>query len=335
MTTPRWDEPGVVEVAPDVHRIPLPLPGDALRAVNVYAIQTDDGMMLIDAGWDMPSSREALVRGLAVLGAELGDVRSILVTHVHRDHYTLAVSLRRELGTHVALGAGERPSLTFLRGGDQHPLGPQLERLRLLDHGLADEVAGLTSGDLVDPAQWAPPDTWLTPGSIALPGARRVEVIETPGHTAGHVVFHDTADGLLFAGDHVLPTITPSIGFESALTPDPLGAFLRSLAVVRARPDAVLLPAHGPVAPSVHARIDELVEHHGQRLHQAQDLAQGRGVTARDVAGQLRWTRREHRLDDLDPFNAMLAVFETAAHLDLLVVQGRLAREPGAPDRFR
>lgn len=335
MTTPRWDEPGVVEVAPHVHRIPLPLPGDALRAVNVYAIQANDGLMLVDAGWDMPSSREALVRGLSVLGAELGDIRSILVTHVHRDHYTLATSLRQELGTHVALGAGERPSLRVLRSGDQHPLGPQLERLRLLDGELADAVAGLTAGDLVDPAQWLPPDTWLEPGLIALPGARQAEVVDTPGHTAGHVVFHDAANGLLFAGDHVLPTITPSIGFEPVLTPDPLGAFLRSLAVVRARPDAVLLPAHGPVAPSVHARIDELIEHHGRRLDQAQDLAHGRGVTAREVAGQLRWTRREHRLADLDPFNAMLAVFETAAHLGLLVVQGRLAREPGPPDRFR
>ena len=48
---------------------------------------------------------------------------------------------------------------------------------------------------------------------------------------------------LLFAGDHVLPTITPSIGFESAMRANPLGAFLQSLALVRARPDARLLPA--------------------------------------------------------------------------------------------
>jgi len=43
-----------------------------------------------------------------------------------------------------------------------------------------------------------------------------------------------------------------------------------------------------------------------------------------EVAGQMTWTRRQRRLDELDPFNQMLAVLETAAHLDLLVLQGRL-----------
>jgi hypothetical protein len=42
------------------------------------------------------------------------------------------------------------------------------------------------------------------------------------------------------------------------------------------------------------------------------------------VAQQLRWTRREHRLDEMDLFNRMLAVMETSAHLDVLVERGAL-----------
>jgi glyoxylase-like metal-dependent hydrolase (beta-lactamase superfamily II) len=140
----------------------------------------------------------------------------------------------------------------------------------------------------------------------------------------GHLVFHDLAAGLLFAGDHVLPTITPSVGFEAVLSPEPLGAFLQSLALVRSRPDALLLPAHGPVAPSVHARVDELLDHHGRRLDEIEAAAKSGASSAFDVASVLRWTRREIKLADLDPFNAMLAVYETGAHLELLVVQGRL-----------
>ena len=49
--------------------------------------------------------------------------------------------------------------------------------------------------------------------------------------------------------------------------------------------------------------------------------------TAFDVAGRLRWTRRRSELADLDPFNQMLAVAETAAHLELLVAQGRLSKQ--------
>jgi glyoxylase-like metal-dependent hydrolase (beta-lactamase superfamily II) len=128
---------------------------------------------------------------------------------------------------------------------------------------------------------------------------------------------------LLFAGDHVLPTITPSIGFEPIPTADPLGAFLNSLALVRSRPDATLLPAHGPVTDSVHARVDELVAHHGARLDEAEAGLRHGGTTAYDVAGQLKWTRRGRSLDDLDPFNQMLAIAETDAHLRLLLAQGR------------
>ena len=133
---------------------------------------------------------------------------------------------------------------------------------------------------------------------------------------------------MLFAGDHVLPTITPSIGFEPVRTPNPLGAFLQSLAAVRARPDALLLPAHGPVAPSVHARVDELLAFHATRLDQTEKAVAGGAATAHEVAHQLRWTRRERTLAELDPFNTMLAVFETGAHLVLLGAQGRLRSTP-------
>ena len=46
-----WAEPGAYPVAPGVHRVPLPLPTDGLRAVNVYVIKAGDGLVLIDSGW--------------------------------------------------------------------------------------------------------------------------------------------------------------------------------------------------------------------------------------------------------------------------------------------
>src|SRR5439155_7588200 len=139
----------------------------------------------------------------------------------------------------------------------------------------------------------------LVEGELSVGAERRLDVVPTPGHTRGHVVFHDLAGELLFAGDHVLPTITPSIGFEPVLSPNPLGDFLGSLATVRARPDARLLPAHGPVTDSVHARVDELVAHHGARLDETEAAVASGVETAFEVAGRLRWTRRQHELADL------------------------------------
>ncbi|MCU1590720.1 MAG: ampC [Frankiales bacterium] len=320
-----WTVPGAFEVAPGVHRIPLPLPNDGLRAVNVYAIRTDDGFVLVDAGWDIPESRTLLAEALATLDASLTDIRRFLVTHVHRDHYTQAIVVRREFGSSVALGVGERPTLELLQSPERSPLMGQVRHLYVLGAPqLADTIGGFVRDARPDLSQWESPDEWLEPGAIALTGGRVLEAVATPGHTAGHLVFHDVAAGVLFAGDHVLPTITPSIGFEPVLSPEPLGAFLRSLALVRSRPDALLLPAHGPVAPSVHARVDELLDFHGRRLDEIASATKTGADTAFEVAGVLRWTRRQHQLADLDPFNAMLAVFETGAHLDLLVAQGRL-----------
>jgi len=161
--------------------------------------------------------------------------------------------------------------------------------------------------------------------------ARALTALETPGHTRGHLVFADDAHELLFAGDHVLPRITPSIGLQPAPVASPLGQFLDSLRLVRARPDADLLPAHGPVGGRVHARVEELLAHHDVRLGQCRDAVAAGNPTALAVARVLRWTRREHRFDDMDLFNRMLAVLETVAHLDVLADLGELTRTE-APD---
>jgi glyoxylase-like metal-dependent hydrolase (beta-lactamase superfamily II) len=322
-----WTRPGVYEVAPGVHRIPLPLPNDGLRAVNVYVLRDETGLVLVDSGWAIQEARDALVAGLDELGSALTDVQQFLVTHVHRDHYQQAVTLRQELGMRVALGEGERDSLEVLREPGRKPLQQQVGALRVLGADrLADFVEDHLKDAQVDELEWALPDDWLTEGDVAV-GERTLEVVATPGHTRGHVVFHDVAASLLFAGDHVLPTITPSIGFEPVLSPDPLGDFLGSLAKVRARPDATLLPAHGPVTESVHARVDELVAHHGARLDETEKAVRAGAGTAFEAASQLRWTRRERKIDELDPFNQMLAIAETAAHLELLAAQGRLTAE--------
>src|SRR5919201_4969198 len=117
-----WTEPGVFEVAPGVHRIPLPLPTDGLRAVNVYAIEDGGGLVLIDSGWALEEARTRLENAVGQLGYGFEDVHRFLVTHIHRDHYTLGVTLRRLFGTRISLSAGEQPSLDAILAGthDRH-----------------------------------------------------------------------------------------------------------------------------------------------------------------------------------------------------------------------
>jgi glyoxylase-like metal-dependent hydrolase (beta-lactamase superfamily II) len=326
VTIDDWTAPGVFEVVPGVHRIPLPLPNDGLRAVNVYAVTGSDGPVLIDSGWSIPAGLELLRDGLRQLGAEFADVRRYLITHMHRDHYSQAIYLRREFGTRVTLGAEERWSLEATMRPGRETAEEQVGYLRELGaQHIADQMEKNRGKLNLD--EWEMPTDWFGPDDVVDANGRSLEVVETPGHTRGHVVFYDTAASLLFSGDHVLPTITPSIGFEPAMTPDPLGAFLQSLAIVRSRPDAMLLPAHGPVAPSAHTRVDELVEHHRARLDAMAAVLGWGADTAADVASKVTWTRRERTLDELDLFNQFLAVCETGAHLNLLVAQGRARLE--------
>jgi len=322
-----WTEPGAERVAEGIHRIPLPLPMDGLRAVNVYAIEDGDGLVLVDGGWALDVSRELLERSLAEIGHAMRDIRRVLVTHVHRDHYTQAVAIRREFGTEVSLGAEERSSMRELMEGRTGMLATQPRRLRRLGAvALADQLDAIPVDLSETLAFYEEPDVWLEPGRVEL-DTLALDAVHTPGHTRGHLVFHAADPGLLFAGDHVLPHITPSIGFEPDRPPFPLRDYLSSLERVLALPDAALLPAHGPAGGSSHGRAHELVAHHERRLADTRAALDAGAGLAPEAARILRWTSRGRSFDELHLFDQMLAVLETAAHLDVLVLRGEASRD--------
>ena len=329
-----WTEPGAFEVAPGVHRLPLPLPMDGLRAVNVYVIETDDGLTLVDGGWAIPESRKVFEAGLRQLGYGVRDIRRFLVTHMHRDHYTQASVIGREVGAHVVLGLGDKATMDLMHS-DALNEDPNMDRLRAAGaEELAEGWREMMPSRPPSMDDYAMPDEWLDRDLVIDLGARRLDAVSTPGHTQGHYVFADADASLLFAGDHVLSTITPSIGFEPAYVRQPLRDYLDSLAKVRALPDMKLLPAHGPVTDSSHTRIEELVAHHDVRLDQSLRAVESGARTAWEVAGELPWTRHERRRDELGPFDGVLAAFETLAHLELLALQGRVRRVGGETVRF-
>ena len=131
-----WTRPAAEQLADGVYRIPLPMPGDHLKAVNVYALEEPGGLTLIDGGWAQPAARAALEAGLTAIGARPSAIKRVLVTHAHRDHYTLAVILRREFGTPIALGAGEQSSMAVITSDVPSPnYGSQVSLLRAAGAG--------------------------------------------------------------------------------------------------------------------------------------------------------------------------------------------------------
>jgi glyoxylase-like metal-dependent hydrolase (beta-lactamase superfamily II) len=324
-----WARPEVEDLGGGVHRIPLPLPMEGLKAVNVYAITDPGGVDLIDAGIALVPAREQLTAGLREIGYELGDIRNFLVTHIHIDHYSLAIELRKTFRSVVSLGEGERANLIATRemiGGARHRFFGLEELQRLGAAGLASELAAQDTRPPAPFTDWEDPDRWVSDGADLDLRTRTLRAVHTPGHTRGHLVFHDAAAQIMFAGDHVLPQITPSIGFEAAGNRMALHDYLTSLARTLALPDARLLPAHGPVAGSVHDRVNELLQHHDTRLAETHAAVQAGNATPFEAAEAIKWTRHQRLFRDMDLFARVQAVNETAAHLEVLAARGQLTK---------
>jgi glyoxylase-like metal-dependent hydrolase (beta-lactamase superfamily II) len=258
----------------------------------------------------------------------------VIATHAHYDHYGLASRIRKESGAEVLLSTRDRGLLDVALSRPEFERWVEHRRRWLGQHGargILDDVERIESAEsfatLHGAGRWEPPDRMLDDGDVVSVGGRELRAIWTPGHTRGHLVFHDAANRLLFAGDHVLPHITPSLGFEPFADGRALELFLVSLAAVRDLPVARVLPGHGPVFDDLAGRVDELLAHHRRRLASCVGVIADNGAnSAHAVASQLTWTSRDRLFTELDAFNRMLAVTETVTHLEWLVGTGRLTR---------
>jgi len=317
----------VHRISPHVSAIELPLPLEGLTSVNCYVIQGAAGTVLVDPGWSTPATTTALLEGLSLLEIAPTDIGRTLATHHHWDHYTQAITWRREHGIPVFLGRGDAPSIEAWRSLD----GAFPRQVALLQNAGAIDVAREVAALTVDPHEQAMdfemPDGWIDDGDEFDLGDVTVRSLATPGHTRGHVCFEVVEEQLLLTGDHVLPRITPSIAYEREPDRHSLISYLGSLRLVADLPAHRMLPAHGSIRGSAAARATELVKHHDERLVVITDLLRSGHSTAYEVASAMTWTRRERRLAELDTTHRMVAVLEAAAHLVALEKQGAVTLE--------
>lgn len=165
---------------------------------------------MIDPGPDDIDHFEALVAAIADR-----PVSHIFVSHTHADHSPLARRLRDVTGAAI-VGASEHRSARPLFIGEQNPLDAAADR----DHA-PDQV--LTDGDEVNGDGWT------------------LRTIETPGHSANHVVFELVGTGVLFSADHVMAWATTIVAPPDGAMRD----YMNSLARLEDLPHDLYLPGHG------------------------------------------------------------------------------------------
>jgi glyoxylase-like metal-dependent hydrolase (beta-lactamase superfamily II) len=300
--------------------------------VLVYAFESDDGPYLVDAGWNTDDAYATLLEGLGAGGFSIGDVKGVLVTHIHPDHYGLAGRIREASGAWVGL----HPADAALIGSRYEQPGDLLQRMAAMlrrDGVPEEDVAALRDASMPVMANVvaAVPDVLIEDGDKpALPGWD-VTAVWTPGHSPGHICLYESTHRLMLSGDHVLPRITPNISFHPQAGPDPLGDFLSSLDKVAGYDALEVLPAHEHRFADLRARVAELKAHHHARFDEAIEAIRDGETTVWQMASRMTWSRP---WDELNVWAKRAAAGETLAHLRYLEKLGVLREREGEPSHW-
>ena len=221
MSGKRPEAPRTERMLPGVWRLRLPLPWPGVPHGNVWAVAADGGVVLFDTGMGGKGRLRQFDLALAQAGFGLEDVKLLVCTHSHTDHYGLAAPIVEEAGCelwmhprwgHIRLLADDPAAALEQRieVARQSGVPPAaLERYRESREG--DQETGVEA--IVEP------DRELLPGVEVETDLGTWQVHETPGHAPSHVVLHQPERRLMISGDHLLGGRSSSSTTATAPTP--------------------------------------------------------------------------------------------------------------------
>jgi glyoxylase-like metal-dependent hydrolase (beta-lactamase superfamily II) len=293
-----------------VVRVTLPMPSRPGH-VHSYLLPGADGWTVVDTGLGLPDAKE---RWGSILAGLDEPVARIFVTHFHPDHVGAAADLAELTGAPVYQGAldYEQCERTWASSARQDVTWAWL-RANGVPEAEREEMRSF--GRMYREMTRYAPDPALVEAGDRLDGW---ELVAAPGHADGQLML--LRDGLLVAGDHLLPRISPAIGLWPDSSPDPLGDYLDALAELPDRAPRLAFPGHGDPIDDPLARAAELIAHHRERLDLLAAALTDEPRTGYDLSFQLFGP-------DLSPAGRRFAVTETASHLERLVREGRAERE--------
>lgn len=314
-------------ILPGLWRLRLPLPWPGIPHCNAWAVAAGDGFVLFDCGLHEPGSRDQLERALAQCELRLEDVRLLVCTHAHSDHYGQAATVVDASGCELWM----HPDHAHMRATVDNPeqllrrrlevarqSGVPLEPLREWSDGARSRGTGI--------ARLVEPDRELVEGVVVDTDLGQWSVVETPGHAPSHVCLHQPDRRLLISGDHLLGRV--SLYFDYGWTPDPVGEFLASLDRVDALDARLCMAGHARTFTDVRAHIEANRALVAQRLQTVRDAVAEHGpITAYDIVPLLYG----HELTQL---TAGWWLPETLCHLRRLEVTGLARRSGEEPERW-
>ncbi|SDJ37627.1 MBL fold metallo-hydrolase [Paenibacillus naphthalenovorans] len=264
--------------------------------VNMYLMEENGNLTLIDAGMDSDECWDAFHLTLSQNGYSLNDLSQIWITHNHQDHIGLVnrITARREIPVYAHRESIPRlkrdPEFLSLRirffeklyrsmgcgaAGDQHILKLQEAVRRNEQFKIHAEIIPLSDSEYLG----------------------NVQVIEVPGHAPDHIAFWDAQRQWLFAGDHLLKTISSNAFIEPDLEGNrkfTLVEYTHSLNRCLSLHADTVFPGHGELIDDPKDLIERRLTRIGQKAEKIREMIQSGGSTAYELAQSYYPTKYIH-----------------------------------------
>jgi len=298
--------------------VPTPYP---VGPVNLYLIPGDEPV-LVDAGPGTDEAWNALAQGLAEHNLQISDIRHLVITHAHLDHYGLAGRIVAESGACVYAHPHNEPLLVDFRnewkritqfyGEVMIKAGVPLDRLMDIGQHMQRSQSFNTQPVTVG--------RFLHDGDTLDLAGGPWEILHTPGHAMGAICLYQRQQRCLITGDHLLPEINsnpvvepPPAGCEER--PRSLVDYLNSLERIAALDVRIAYPGHGDPIGNPRELIARRIAHRRNRTKQVQALLTDEGQTVYQLAQQVFGP-------NIPRDQLFLMISEVLGHLDVLEVRG-------------
>jgi glyoxylase-like metal-dependent hydrolase (beta-lactamase superfamily II) len=309
------------KISDGVYQVEVPMRRNPLGYTYSYLLK--EAATLIDTGVGTGQALEALSQQLEQAGLDVSCVRRLIATHLHGDHVGLMNQIRNISGartlTHIAAFEAQQAQ----KGRDR--AHEYIKEFKLLGGQAQDGLLGMLTDSLNRRQRTIQLGEPLKDEQILELEGSTLEILHTPGHAREHICLYDAEKQLLYAGDFILPKITPHISFHNLQGGDPLGDYLRALEKIRGLPVDLVLPAHEWVFRDLDGRIFELERHHEERCHEIMEAMKGGAVTVFQISSKIFWESRPW--SEMQFWTKRMAASETLAHLVYIRNRGELEEE--------
>ena len=306
--------------------LPTPFP---VGPVNVYLLD-GPSPALVDAGPDTDEARRALIEGLSVHGRRLSEIRHLIITHAHPDHFGLAAWVAGESGARVI----SHPYSVARMAGERAPAGSRNGSLAqlLLAAGVPPAKLEAMRQDFHRASRYSRPvavDVEVNDGDQLALGAATWDVLHTPGHARGHICLYNRPSGQLLSGDHLLREISSNPVLEAPRPgeterPRSLVDYLCALERVAGLEVTVAWPGHGGPIEELRNLVARRIAFHQRRGGEIASYLASGPRSAYQISQAL--------FPDLKGMQLFLGVSEVIGHLDILEDEGQvIARRKEMP----